>query len=204
MQKNAITSIISITACAPFCSEIPADGNNRDKRRKPNPLRLTGRFQFPGPSIRSSEYPSQSVPISLAPQVPSPFKRPLSFSFVRNASDRQMLSLSLFLSHSAPFLFRSDRSVDGAPRTEGDAAYIYHFTSPAGFTDTLQEQMNASHFDGFMNTLGEDGERGERIRCFRRSLLYCMDQLILFLPRSSRQGPLSLSLRSSGTETESP
>lgn len=126
--KNAITSIIGITACAPFCSEIPADGNNRDKRRKPNPLRLTGRFQFPGPSIRPSEYPSQSVPISLAPKAPSLFNRYLSFSFARNASDRQMLSLSLFLSYS--FLFRSDRSVDGAPRTEGDAAYIYHFTKP--------------------------------------------------------------------------
>lgn len=130
--KNAITSIIGITACAPFCSEIPADGNNRDKRRKPNPLRLTGRFQFPGPSIRPSEYPSQSVPISLAP---SPFVRYLSFSFAREPLriDKCFLSPSLSLSlslFSAPFLFRSDRSVDGAPRTEGDAAYIYHFTRP--------------------------------------------------------------------------
>lgn len=33
---------------------------------------------------------------------------------------------------------------------------------PAGFTDTSQEQMNASHFDGFMNTLSEDGENGAR------------------------------------------
>jgi len=41
---------------------------------------------------------------------------------------------------------------------------------PAGFTDTLQEQMNASHFDGFdgfMNILGKDGGWGKRICCFR-------------------------------------
>ncbi|KAL0129959.1 hypothetical protein PUN28_001904 [Cardiocondyla obscurior] len=30
---------------------------------------------------------------------------------------------------------------------------------------TRDEQTNASHFDGFMNTLG-DGEPSERIRCF--------------------------------------
>lgn len=54
---------------------------------------------------------------------------------------------------------------------------------PAGFMDTSQEQMNASHFDGFMNTLGE--RRGERIRCFRHPPIYRADRLILFLLRSS-------------------
>lgn len=73
---------------------------------------------------------------------------------------------------------------------------------PAGFTDTSQEQMNASHFDGFMNTLGEDGERGERICCFRRdppstSHGSTHPLLTAFLPASHR-------LRAPGTETESP
>jgi len=72
---------------------------------------------------------------------------------------------------------------------------------PAGFTDTSQEQMNASHFDGFMNTLGEDGERGERIRCFRHPPPISHGSTH---PLLAAVLPTSLPLHSSGTETESP
>lgn len=120
------------TECSPFCSKISADGNNRDKRRKPNPLRLAGRvFNFqdhqyvprnPSPRVLQSLWLPRSPSLSL------PIHR-LFFSprETPRGSATFSLSISSFLASS---LFRSDRSVDGAPRTEGDAAYIYHFTRP--------------------------------------------------------------------------
>lgn len=69
---------------------------------------------------------------------------------------------------------------------------------PASFTDTSQEQMNASYFDGFMNILDEDGgARGSVV--FVEILLLHRTDPTLFSPRFSRRA-ISL-LRAPGTET---
>lgn len=132
------------------------------------------RFQFPGPSIRPSEYPSQSAPISLAR------KSPLSLSAVSPSLSQEtphgsasfLLSFSS-LSPSRPFWPRLSSAPIGpsmapfVPRGMLRTSII--LPDPAGFTDTSQEQMNASHFDGFMNTLGERTGREDLLFSSRSS-----------------------------------
>lgn len=104
--KNAITQIIDITAGAPFCSKIPADGNNRDKRRKPNPLRLAGRvFNFQDHQYVPRNTPPrvlQSLWLAKSPL----FLSALSFSLTRNAS---WIDIVLSFSFSLPLVLFGPR-----------------------------------------------------------------------------------------------
>lgn len=172
MKKIKLTIIIPIIerACAPFCPEIPADGNNRDKRRKPNPLRLAGRvFNFQDHQYVPRNTPPrmlQSLSGSLgALSLHSSF---FSFSLMRNASRIDNIrSPSLLLSFTVPSLFRSDNSADGAP--EGDAAYIYHFTKPHRLHGIhCRNKWTLAILMVLWIRPAKDEERGERIRCFRR------------------------------------
>lgn len=112
-----------------------------------------------------SESPSRGAPISPVPSR-SPFLSAstvfLSARETPRGSTMFLLSLSLFLFG----LFRSDRSVRRWRPSYRRGCCVHLSFYPAGFTDTSQEQMNASHFDGFMNTLGEGWTGGAR--CFRR------------------------------------
>lgn len=155
--------------------------SGQEKEAKPTSAGRA-RFQFPGPSIHPSEYPSQSAPISLAREVPSLFIRRLSFSLSQETPHG---STSFSPSRSFwPRLSSAPIGPSTAPLVpRGMLRTSIILPDPASFTDTSQEQMNASHFDGFMNTLGEDGARG--VRCFRRDPPSTSYGSTLFSPPSS-------------------
>lgn len=152
------------------------------------------RFQFPGPSIRPSEYPSQSAPISLARESPLPLAAVSpSLSHKKRLIDRhRSFSLSLSLSPFWPRLSSAPIGPSMAPFVpRGMLRTSIILPDPAGFTDTSQEQMNASHFDGFMNTLGERGRGQEDLLFSSRSFFYIawIDPLLTaFLPGVARRG----------------
>lgn len=127
-------------------------------------------------NLSGSRSPLSFYPLSLSRSQETPHG---STSFFLSLS----LSLAFFL---APSLFRSDRSMAPfVPRGMLRTSII--LPDPVGFTDTSQEQMNASHFDGFMNILGEDGGWGERICCFRRDPPSTSHGSTLFSPRFARR-----------------
>jgi len=104
---------------------------------------------------------SLSLSLSLA-QVPSlsssSSSSGLSLPPTRNAS---RIDNALDASPSLPLSFRSRLSSApiGPPMAplKGMLRTSIILANPAGFTDTSQEQMNASHFDAFMNTPGYIG-----------------------------------------------
>lgn len=128
----------------------------------------------------------------------------VSPSLTRNAS---WIDIVLSLSLSRSFWPRLSSALIGSsmaplvPRGMLRTSII--LPDPAGFTDTSQEQMNASHFDGFMNilhTLRAWRTGREDLLFSSRSSFYIawVDPLLIaFLPESRLP-------RAPGTETESP